>query len=264
MRPARRLMLGIVIGLCAAVAAGAAAHAADIRVLCAGAMRGVVQQLAPQFEKSSGNKLVIEFGTAGQIEQQIRADQPFDVAILTKPRADKLIQGAFLVGGGTAVVASAQIGLAVKQGAPHPDIGTVDAFKAALLRAKSVAYVDPATGATSGVHLAKVLDQLGIAAELKPKLHLVSSQPGQGSPRVGDVVAQGEAELGMQPISELMGVKGIDIVGPLPAPLQTPELTYSAGLSNFTAQPSAAQAFIDFLAGPAAQSAYKANGLQPH
>jgi molybdate transport system substrate-binding protein len=140
----------------------------------------------------------------------------------------------------------------------------VDAFKAALLHATSIAFTDPASGGTSGIHLAEVLDQLGIASQLKPKLHLVSATPGQPSPRVGDVIASGKAELGMQPISELMEVKGVDIVGPLPAQLQTPDLTYAASLSAFPAQLDPAVAFIEFLSGPAAKAAYQAHGLQPH
>ena len=105
----------------------------------------------------------------------------------------------------------------MKKGAPHPDISSVEAFKRTLLNAKSIAYIDPASGATSGIHLAQALEKLGIAAELKPKIRLISPPAGQSSVRVGEVVQRGEAEIGMQPISELMEVDGIEIVGPLPA-----------------------------------------------
>lgn len=239
------------------------AAAAELKVLSAGAMRAVLQQLAPEFEKSSGNRLAIEYATAGGVEQKVTADEAIDVAILTKPRVDKLLRVGKLIGGSTATLAKAPIGLAVKKGAPKPDISSVEAFKKSLLAAKSVAYTDPASGGTSGIHLAQVMEKLGIAAELKPRVRPVSASAGQGSPRVGEVVAKGEAEIGMQPISELMEVGGIDIVGPLPAALQSPDLVYVAGSSFVSEQPIAAKALIDFLAGPAAAAVYKAKGLEP-
>jgi molybdate transport system substrate-binding protein len=111
------------------------------------------------------------------------------------------------------VLARVPIGLAVQKGAPHPDISSVYAFKRTLLNAKSIAYVDPASGGTSGIYLAQALEKLGIAAEIKPKIHLISPPAGQSSPRVGEVVQRGEAEIGIQPMSELMEVAGIDVVG---------------------------------------------------
>jgi molybdate transport system substrate-binding protein len=240
-----------------------AAGAAELKLLCAGAMRAVLQQLAPAFEKSSANKLVIEYATAGKVEQEVAADEPIDVAILTKPRADKLVRGAKLVGGTAVVLARVPIGLAVKKGAPHPDISSVEAFKRTLLNAKSIAYVDPASGGTSGIFLAQALEKLGIAGELKSKIHLVSAPAGQSSPRVGEVVQRGEAEIGIQPISELLEVSGIDVVGPLPADLQSRDLVYVAGSPTASEHPQSAKALIDFLAAPAAASVYKANGMEP-
>ena len=149
-------LLAAILALLAGLSAGASA-AAEIKVLCGGGMRAVLQQLAPAFEKSSGHKLVIEYATAGKIEERVAADETIDVAILTKPRVDKLVRGAKLVGGSTAMLARVPIGLAVKQGAPSPDISSVEAFKRTLLNAKSIAYIDPASGATSGIHLAQAL-----------------------------------------------------------------------------------------------------------
>jgi molybdate transport system substrate-binding protein len=255
-------LLAAVLVLLAGPFAGAAG-AAEIKVLSSGAMRAVLEQLAPAFEKSSGDKLTIEYATAGKVEERVAADEAIDVAILTKPRADQLVRAAKLVGGTTTELARVPIGLAVKKGAPHPDISSVEAFKRALLNAKSIAYIDPASGATSGIHLAQTLEKLGIAAELKPKIHLVSPPAGQGSPRVGEVVQHGEAEIGMQPISELMEVDGIDVVGPLPAELQSPDLIYMAGSPSASEQPLPAKALIDFLAAPAAAPVYKAKGMEP-
>src|SRR5207248_10246254 len=168
-------------------------NAAEVKVLSAGAMRGILQELAPAFETASGHKLKIDYATAGAVEQKVTADDEIDVAILTKPRVDKLVRDAKIVGGSTKTLASAQIGLAVKKGATKPDISSVDAVKRALLNVKSVAHADPASGATSGAYLAQAFDKLGISSELKPKTRLVAASRAQG-PRVGEAVARGEAE----------------------------------------------------------------------
>jgi molybdate transport system substrate-binding protein len=223
----------------------------------------VLQQLAPAFEKSSGHMLVIEYATAGKVEEKVAADEAIDVAILTKPRVDKLVLAAKLVGGTTTMLARVPIGLAVKKGAPRPDISSVEAFKRTLLNADSIAYIDPASGGTSGIHLAQALEKLGIAAELKPKIRLVSPPAGQSSARVGEVVRRGEAEIGMQPISELMEVEGIEVVGPLPAELQSPDLVFMAASPAVSEQPLPAKALIDFLAAPGAAPVYKAKGMEP-
>src|SRR5438128_11285260 len=119
-------------------------------------MRAALQELAPAFEKSSGHKLAIEYATAGKVEEKVVADEEIDVVILTKPRVDKLVGKAKLVGGTTAALARAPVGLAVKKGATKPDISSVDAFKKSLLSAKSIAYVDPASGGDASTHLAQV------------------------------------------------------------------------------------------------------------
>ena len=249
------------LALLAGLAAGPAG-AAELKVLCAAAMRPVLQELGPAFEKSSGHKLSIEYATAGKIEEKVAADEAIDVAISAKPGVDKLVRVAKLVGGSTVTLAQAPIGMAVKKGAPKPDISSVDAFKKALLNAKSIAIIDPASGGASGVYLAQALEKLGIA-ELKPKTQLVSPPAGQGTAGVGEVVARGEAEIGLQPISQLMVVQGIDIVGPLPAELQSPDLSFMAASPAVSEQPLAAKALIDFLAAPEAKSVYRAKGMEP-
>jgi len=249
--------LALVTGVLAAEAS-----AAELKVLSAGAMRAALQELAPAFEAASGHKLKIEYATAGVVEQKVAAGDEIDVAILTKPRLDKLVSGAKIVGGTTRSLARAEIGLAVKKGAPKPDISSVEALKKTLLNAKSIAYADPASGATSGSYLAQAFEKLGIAAELKPKTRLVSGTPTQG-PRVAEEVARGEAEIGLQPIGELIEVAGVDVVGPLPSDLQSPDMVYVAGSPFVSEQPIAAKALIDFLADTKAAAVYKAKGLQP-
>jgi molybdate transport system substrate-binding protein len=237
------------------------ASGAELKVLSVGTMRAALQELAPAFEATSGNKLKIEYATAGDIEKKVAAGDEIDVAILTKPRVDKLVSQAKIVGGSTQPLGRTQIGLAVKKGAAKPDISSVEAFKKALLSAQSVAYADPASGATSGQHLAQAFEKLGVAAELKTKTRLVPA--GDAQPRVGEAVASGEAAIGISPISGLMEVQGIDVVGPLPAELQSTDLVYVAGAPYLSEQPIAAKAFIDFLADPKAAAVYKAKGLQP-
>ena len=244
----------------ALLAMAAAVSAAELKVLSAGAMRGVLQELGPTFEAASGHKLKIEYATAGVIEQKVAADEAIDVAILTKPRIDKLVGQAKIVGGTATTLARAQIGLAVKKGAAKPDISSVEAVKKALLNAKSVAYPDPASGLASE---SQVIDKLGIAAELKPKTRLVSVSGTQSPVNVGEVMLRGEAEIGIQPIPLLMEVEGLEIVGPLPTELQSSAPVYAAGSPFFSEQPIAAKALIDFLADPKAAPIYKAKGLQP-
>jgi molybdate transport system substrate-binding protein len=242
-------VVALLTGLSAEVAG-----VAEVNVLCSGAMRGVLQQLAPDFEKSSGHHLVIEYATAGKVEEKVAADEAIDVAILSKPRAEKLVRSAKLVGGTATVLARVPIGLAVKKGVPHPDISSIEAFKRTLLNAKSIAYVDPASGGTSGIFVAQAFEKLGIATEIKSKVRLVSPAAGQSSPRVGEAVERGEAEIGIQPVSELMELAGIDVVGPLPAGLQSPDLVYLAGSPALAGQPLAAKALIEFLAAPSART----------
>src|SRR5437868_1492167 len=224
-------LLAATLALLAGVSAEAAT-AAEVNVLCSGAMRGVLQQLTPDFEKSSGHHLVIEYATAGKVEAKVAADEAIDVAILTKPRAEKLVRGAKLVGGTATVLGRVPIGLAVRKGVPHPDISSVDAFKRTLLNAKSIAYVDPASGGTSGIYLSQALEKLGIAAEIKSKLRLVSPPTGQSSPRVGEVVQRGEADIGIQPISELIEVAGGRCCRPATSRFAKPGLGIRCGFSS--------------------------------
>ena len=252
-------------GLVAAIIGGlmsTSVRAADIKVLSAGALRSLLQELAPSFEKTSGNHLVLDFATAGGVEQRIISGQAIDAAILTEPRIKKLEADGKIVKDSIALIGRATIGVAVKKGAPRPDISSVAAFRRSLLIAPSIAYTDPASGGTSGVHMAKIFEQLGIAGDLKPKLRPISGDAG-APPSVGGAVALGVAEIGLQPISELIGIPGIDIVGPLPAELQSPDLVYFAGIPATSGQPAPAKAFIDFLGGFEAAPVIKSKGLEP-
>ena len=235
-------------------------QAAEIKVLSAGALRPLLQDLAPDFEKSSGNRLTFDFATAGGVEERVASGEAVDVALLTEPRIKKLAGEGKIAKDSIALIGRAKIGLAVKKGAPRPDIGSVEAFKRILLAAGSVGYTDPATGGTSGIHIAS--ERLGIASELKPKLRPIAGSAGH-PPSVGGAVALGVAEIGLQPISEMMGIPGIDIVGAIPAELQSPDLVYFAGIPTASGQPAPAKAFIEFLTGFEAAPVIKSKGLEP-
>lgn len=257
----RRLLLILACGLGLGVG-GAAATAADVTVLSAGAMRSVLQELVVPFEGGSGNHVTIAFGTAGEVEKRLEAGDVFDLALATKPRLQKLESTGTVVPGSVVVIGRSPLALAVHAGAPKPDLSSVDAFKKAMLAAKSIAYTDPASGGTSGIHMAQVMRDLGIADAIKAKTKLISGTPG-APPAVGEAIAKGEAEIGLQPISELVNVPGIDIVGPIPEPLQTPDLTYAAGLPSKGGEREASTALVKLLVGPAGQAVVKSKGLIP-
>src|SRR6516225_3085574 len=140
-------------------------------------MRAAVQELAGFFETSSGLKLVIEYGTVAKVAEKVTGDDPIDVAILTKPFLDELVRAGKMAGGTAARLARVPSGLAVRQGAPKPDIKTVEAFKKTLLDAKFITYGDPSVGDAAGVHMAKTLETLGLASETRPKTRLITPPP---------------------------------------------------------------------------------------
>ena len=230
---------------------GAAAD--DLKLLTAGAFKPVAQEIIPAFEKRTGHKVTIENDTAGNLAKRVGAGEYFDVVVMPP-----MLLGAFL--GNRVVESSAKelarsgIGVAVKQGAPQPDIGTTDSFKSALLAARAVAYIDPASGGSSGVYLDKLFEKLGIAAQIKAKAVLVRGG------LVAEKVANGEADIGLQQKSELMGVPGAVLVGPLPLMLQyyTP---YSGAVSVASRNRAAADALLLELADPKNLPILKQKGL---
>jgi molybdate transport system substrate-binding protein len=230
------------------------ARAAEVKVLSAGAMKEVVLVIVPQFERETGHKAVVANDTAGGLTRRILGGEAFDLAVITPGAIGDLIAKG-KVAGPRVVLARVGVGVVVKEGAPKPDIATVEAFKRALLAAKSVAYIDPAAGGSSGIYISGLLDKLGIAAEVKPKAKLK-----QGG-HVADLIASGEAELGLHQISEILPVKGVTLVGPLPAEIQN-YTTYAAGVSAAAKEAEAARALIKLLSGPAAEPVLKARGME--
>lgn len=233
------------------------AKAADINVISGGAFKQVLTALVAQYEKESGNKADLSFQTVGQHLKLIRGgEETFDVAVLTPEAIDGLIKDGKIVAGSRADLARTGVGVVVKAGAPLPDISTVEAFKRALLAAKSVAYIDPKAGGSSGIYVAGLLERLGIAAAVNAKAVLV-----QGG-AVADHVADGEAEIGIHQISEILPVKGAVLVGPLPAEIQN-FTVYSAGVGTAAKDRAAAGDLVKFLSGPHALPIIKAKGMEP-
>lgn len=233
------------------------AEAAELKVVSGGAFKQVLTALAAQYEKESGNTLSITYQTVGQHLALIRdGKEVFDVAVLTPEAIDSLAKEGKIVPGTRADLAKTGIGVVVRKGAPLPDISTVEAFKRALLAAKSVAFIDPKAGGSSGIYVERLLDRLGIAAPVNAKAVLV-----QGG-AVADHVADGEAEIGIHQISEILPVEGATLVGPLPAEIQN-FTVYAAGVGAAAGNEEAARALVKFLAGPHALPIIKAKGMEP-
>jgi molybdate transport system substrate-binding protein len=233
------------------------AEAAELKVVSGGAFKQVLTALAAQYQKETGNTLNITYQTVGQHLALIRdGKEEFDVAVLTPDAIDTLVKEGKIVPGTRADLARTGVGVMVKKGAPLPDIGTVEAFKRTLLAAKSVAYIDPKAGGSSGVYVARLLERLGIAEQVNAKAKLI-----QGG-AVAEHVAAGEAEIGIHQISEILPVEGATLVGPLPAEIQN-FTVYSAGVGAAAKDDAAARALVRFLAGPHALPIVKAKGMEP-
>ena len=252
-------MLGGPLALAAALtlASGMVAQAAEIRVLQSGAFKSAMADIKPLFEQASGHKLVLDSDTSGRIAQRIGKGETSDFIISTSAGVDDLIKQGKVLADSKAQVARAGVGVVVRKGAAKPDIGTPENFKQALLGAKTVAYTNPASGGQSGVYFAKLLAQLGITDDINKKAKF-----GDGGP-IALIVAKGDAEIGMQPIPELLAHSDVvDFIGPLPTALQSYN-HLTAGIPAGSKEPDAARALLKFLATPAAQAVIKAKSMEP-
>lgn len=239
----------------AAIALPLPALAADLTVLTSGAYKQVVAAVAPQFEASTGNKIILQNDTAGGIAKRIEGGAAFDVAIMTPDLIAQLVARQKANAASVVNLARIGIGAMVLAGAPKPDISTVERFKQALLDARSVAYIDPAAGGSSGIYLAQLFRQWGIADEIERKA--VKVQGGY----VGEHLLNKEATLGFQQISEILAVKGVVLVGPLPAEIQN-FTVYTAAIGAASKEPAAAQAFLRLLASPETARVLQEKGME--
>jgi len=232
--------------------------AAEIKVLSAVAMRSALDDLAPQFERTTGHKLTISYAVAGEHRKRIEDGEFGDITILPRPWFEPLLTQGKISAGSQMIVARSTVGVSVRAGTPKPDISSVEAVKRSLLAAKSIVYADPAKGGASGVHFVRMLEKLGIVEEMRPKTILI---PGAGA---AEVVARGEADIAVSQTIDLIRVAGADYAGPLPPELQnTTDFVFSAGVLTSAKEPDAAKALIKFLSGPEAARVIKGKGLEP-
>ena len=238
------------------VSVASGARAAQLKVFSTIAVQAALKELAPVYEKESGNKLDITFNTAAALAKRVQEGENADVLILTPPLLEGLTKDGKAAPAITPLVSSG-VAMVVKSGAAKPDISTPEAFKAAILNAKSIAYSDPAAGGASGVYVAKLLARLGLADAVKDK----TKHPPAGG-NAANLVASGEAELAIQQTPEVKGVSGVDIVGVLPGDLNN-ITTFAAGMGSETDEGEAVRNFITFLKSPTATDMFKAKGLDP-
>jgi len=230
------------------------ADASEVKVLASTAIKTALEVLAPQFETAANHKLFIVYGASARLQPEIEKGEAFDLAILSTAVTDALIKQGKLVAATRVDIARSGAGVAVRKGAPKPDISTTESFKQALLNAKSLGYSE--TGA-SGQFLMAMFQRLGIAEEMGPKLKL--ARPNQPSLQA---LADGEIDIGIPQISEALVFPGVDLVGPLPPDVQVYTVLPAAVATN-AQNPDAAKALLDFLATPAAISVLRAKGLEP-
>jgi molybdate transport system substrate-binding protein len=213
------------------------------------------------FRKSSGDIVTVEYGPAGSIAKRIERDEPGDVAIVTARQLEALETQGKIAKGSRLDIAGIAIGVAVRKGAPRPDIGTVEAFKRALLASRAIGYRDPATGSTSGIYAARMIDRLGIAQDMQSKTRLDRSE-GDRPENVFQPLANGEIEMQIGQITEIVMAPGIELVGPLPPEIQNTTVL-AAGVLASSKVPERAKALINFLSSPSTVASLKAEGFQP-
>ena len=247
MKPA---VLAAAVGLVLA----SASDAAEIKVISSVGVKTVLEQLAPEFERTGEHKLKLIFGTAVPLKRQIEAGETADVIILTPALIEDLAKQGKITAGSNSNVAKSGIGVAVRAGAPKPDLSSVEALKKALLGAKSIAY---SKEGQSGTAMARVIEKLGIVEQMKPKTILETRSGG-----VALNVVEGKADLAFNLISEILPVAGAELAGPLPAEVQS-YVVFTAGIGAASTNAQAGKAFIDFLKGPAAPPVLKAKGMEP-
>lgn len=230
---------------------------ATVKILSAGAVEPMVSAIGAEFEEASGHRLDLNFGTAGALRERLKGGEAADLVALPADAIAAMEQAGALVAGSSVDLGRTVTGLAVREGAAVPDISTPEAFKQTLLAAGSVAYNDPKAGGSSGIFFAALLERLGIADIVNRKAVL-----GRRGVEVARFVADGKAEIGTTFISELLTVKGVAVVGPLPPGLQNVN-TYTAGIPVSSAAQEAARALLRALTDPVSRGRWTAAGLEP-
>ena len=257
----RHVMLAMATSATLLTVAHVQADAAEVTVLSAVGVRQIMLDLGPKFERAGGHKVVNTFDSTGLIVKRIAAGENVDIVIINRSGIESLAKAEKVIAFSAADVASSITAVAVRKGAPKPDISSADAFKRALLSARSIARPSPALGGSSGDHITKILERLGIADEVNAK-SVISGRPGDMTGSPGYSVANGQAEIALHQLQELMAVPGIEIVGPFPGDLHG-TFVFSAAITSSAKEREASKALIDFLRTPDAAAAIKAKGMEP-
>src|SRR5262249_10069925 len=239
------------------IAVAGTAQAAELKLMSSGGMKVALIDIIPAFELATRHKLTAIYAAPGVIKDRILAGEHTDVLVFPAPGFDDLAKQGKIAADTRIILARSGMGIAARSGAPKPDISTPEALKRTLLAAKSIIYTDPAQRSPSGVHFANVLERLGIAEQMKAKSKLHN-----GVGFNAEFVASGEIELAIQQISEIVPVKGVELVGPLPPGLQLTTV-FAAGIGSETREQVAAKEFIKFLASPDAAAVIKTTGMEP-
>jgi molybdate transport system substrate-binding protein len=235
----------------------AIANAADIKILSPGATEGVLNELLPQFEKTSGHRASITYGPAGNVANRVRKGEAVDVLISSEPEAERLRKEGVTVDGSQAIVGRVGIGVFVRKGDPKPDISTAAAFERALTTAKVIAYADPKLGGSASILVAEILRSLDVTGSIGTRTRLVPP----AKPLV-DLVAGGGIDFGFQPVAQIFLDPRIEYVGPIPSPYQR-YTNYVASLVATSKQPEAYKALLTFLDSPEAAKAWRSQGFEP-
>jgi molybdate transport system substrate-binding protein len=247
------MKFGFIVATAVGLFISGAASAAEIKVIASGATKEIINEILPAFEKNSGHKVAIEFTGTANIKKRIAAGETYDLVIVGAPEMDAFAQQGKIASGTRTDLMKSGVGVAVRSGASKPDIGSSEALKKTLLAAKSIGY----SSGPSGDHMVNLVERMGIADQVKPKMKQVPS----GS-RISTMIESGEAEIGFQQISELIHENGIDYIGPLPSEVQKITV-YAAGLHTGAREPEAAKALVKALAAPDAATLIKAHGMEP-
>jgi molybdate transport system substrate-binding protein len=252
-----RLISSAAAMLLFAFTAAGGASAAEIKILAPGSTESSLSVLVPQFEQASGHKVTVNYGPVGALAARVEKGEAADVVILSSPAADGLRQHGKLVAGSEILIAKVGIGVFVRKGDPKPDISTVDTFLHALADARSIAYADPKLGGSSSILVGELMNSLDVTGSIKPKTRLVPpAQP------LLDLIASGGADFGFNPISEILPDQRLELVGPLPAPIQK-YTRYVGNLVATSQQQDVGKALMTFLSSSAASKFMQTKGFEP-
>jgi molybdate transport system substrate-binding protein len=244
-----KIVLSLLLACLVAVLGNSAAFSAELRILTARAITTVLEVIGPQFEKSTGHKLIVVTGFSPELIKRIEAGEPFDILGGPPPTLDRMIKAGALRADTRTLLTRSDVGVEIKAGAPKPDIRTVDSFKQALLNAKSITYL-PVPG------VPQMLEKIGIADAIKDKTTIPNTDI------ASELVAKGEIELGLVVITQILTTPGVELAGPLPPELKV-TTSFGAAVATQSKNPDAARELLNFLRGPEAIKVIREQGMEP-